>query len=85
MDINVRQVEKAYEIRFSDTGQGIEKETLKRIFEPFFTTREEGTGLGLAITKKIIEGHGGTLEMESEAGKGTTVLVRLPVRDQSVM
>jgi len=49
-----------------------------RIFEPFFTTKPDGTGLGLAITKKIIESHSGTLLVESEAGHGTTVIVRLP-------
>lgn len=66
------------EIRFRDSGAGIESEALARIFEPFFTTKPDGTGLGLAITKKIIEGHGGTLEVESSLGQGTTVIVGLP-------
>jgi len=66
------------EVRFTDTGPGIDRETLDRIFEPFFTTKPDGTGLGLAVTKKIIEAHNGTLEVESEVGKGTTVVVRLP-------
>ncbi len=70
--------EVVYEIRFRDSGPGIDKEILARIFEPFFTTKPDGTGLGLAITKKIIEGHGGTLEVESEDGKGTAVVTRLP-------
>lgn len=65
------------QIRFTDTGPGIDSATLARIFEPFFTTKPDGTGLGLAITRKIIEAHGGTLEVESEMGKGTTVVVRL--------
>lgn len=81
VDINVRQADGNLEISFSDTGQGIEPESLKRIFEPFFTTRAEGTGLGLAITKNIIESHGGTLEVESESGDGTTVVVSLPVQN----
>ena len=68
------------EIRFRDTGSGIDADTQKKIFEPFFTTKPDGTGLGLAITKKIIETHGGSLLIESEAGQGTTVLVRLPIR-----
>jgi signal transduction histidine kinase len=76
--IAVRQAESAQEILFRDNGPGIDDETLARIFEPFFTTKPDGTGLGLAITKKIIEGHGGTLTVESETGKGTTVVVRLP-------
>lgn len=69
------------EIRFSDTGPGIDSETLGRIFEPFFTTKPDGTGLGLAITRKIIESHGGTLLVESEVGHGTTVTVRLPMNN----
>jgi len=82
VDIDLRQIDRSLEVRFSDTGQGIEPESLKRIFEPFFTTRPEGTGLGLAITKKIIESHGGTLEVESEVGKGTMTIVRLPVQNR---
>ncbi len=69
------------EIRFRDTGPGIDAETLGRIFEPFYTTKPDGTGLGLAITRKIIESHGGTLLVESEPGRGTTVTVRLPLQD----
>ncbi|HEX9077999.1 MAG TPA: ATP-binding protein [Desulfuromonadaceae bacterium] len=65
-------------VRFTDSGPGIDGETMARLFEPFFTTKPDGTGLGLAITKKIIDAHGGTLEVESEVGKGTTVVVRLP-------
>jgi len=67
------------EIGFKDSGTGIEAEALARIFEPFYTTKPDGTGLGLAITRKIIEGHGGTLTVESTVGHGTTVIVRLPV------
>jgi two-component system sensor histidine kinase HydH len=73
-----REGEVFYEIRFSDTGPGIDAETLARVFEPFFTTKPDGTGLGLAISKKIIEGHGGMLAVESEVGRGTTVVVSLP-------
>ena len=69
------------EIRFRDSGPGIDAETLGRIFEPFFTTKSEGTGLGLAITRRIIENHGGTLLVESESGHGTTVIARLPMQD----
>jgi signal transduction histidine kinase len=68
------------EIRFHDSGAGIGEESLARIFEPFYTTKPDGTGLGLAITKKIIEGHGGTLMVESAAGLGTTVIVSLPLQ-----
>jgi signal transduction histidine kinase/DNA-binding response OmpR family regulator len=66
---------------FVDTGMGISQENLKRIFDPFFTTKEvgEGTGLGLSISYGIIEQHGGTIEVESEVGVGSTFTVRLPV------
>jgi two-component system NtrC family sensor kinase len=68
------------EIRFSDTGCGISKENLAKIFEPFFTTKEDKKkiGLGLAISSRIIEEHGGRIEVESELGKGTTFIIRLP-------
>ncbi|MDD5287122.1 MAG: ATP-binding protein [Desulfuromonadaceae bacterium] len=72
------------EISFCDSGPGIALENLQRIFEPFFTTKSDGTGLGLAITKKIIEGHGGTLHIESEMGKGTTVVVFLPLLEEGM-
>ena len=66
------------EIRFADNGPGIAPESMAEIFEPFFTTKGSGTGLGLPITKKIIEGHGGTVEVESEPGAGALFKVRLP-------
>jgi len=66
------------EIRFCDEGVGIAADAIAHIFEPFFTTKGSGTGLGLPITRKIIEGHGGTLEVESGPGRGTTFKVILP-------
>ncbi len=69
------------EICFLDTGSGIDAETLKKVFEPFYTTKPDGTGLGLVVTKKIVESHGGTLLVESDAGRGTIVTVRLPMQD----
>ncbi len=68
------------EVRIADTGQGIPKEHLPKIFEPFYTTKaKHGTGLGLAVTWRIIDNHNGTITVESEVGKGTTFVVRLPV------
>lgn len=68
------------ELNFRDTGVGIPEQTMARLFEPFYTTRELGTGLGLTITRRIIEAHGGKIEIESEVGKGTSVRLVLPER-----
>lgn len=62
-----------------DDGPGIPEEQQHSIFEPFFSTKFSGTGLGLAIARSLVEQHGGTLEVESEPGKGSTFLVLLPV------
>ncbi len=62
----------------ADTGRGIAPELLRRIFEPFFTTKETGTGLGLSIVSGIISGYGGTIDVDSEPGRGTTFTIRLP-------
>ncbi|WP_027716186.1 nitrogen regulation protein NR(II) [Desulfuromonas sp. TF] len=67
------------QVRFADTGQGIPPESLEKIFNPFFTTRQEGTGLGLAITHRIVQGHGGRIEVASRIGEGTTFTMVLPV------
>ncbi len=69
------------DIVIQDNGLGIPKASIDQIFEPFFTSkrREAGTGLGLSISHKIIEDHGGTIEVYSKEGEGTTFTVRLPV------
>ncbi|HEX9777240.1 MAG TPA: cache domain-containing protein [Geopsychrobacteraceae bacterium] len=72
--------EKWARIEFNDTGSGISEENLEKIFEPFFTTRARGTGLGLAITKQIIDQHRGEIFIDSVVGRGTTVVVRLPLQ-----
>jgi len=59
-------------ISFTDTGVGIPEESLERLFESLFTTKSKGIGLGLPLVKMLVEGHGGTVEVESEQGKGST-------------
>jgi len=67
------------EIRFRDSGVGIPAGDLKNLFIPFFTTKEKGTGLGLPISQRIIENHGGTIEVRSQPGEGATFTVLLPI------
>lgn len=70
------------ELEFQDTGPGITEENIDKIFDPFFTTKDvgHGTGLGLAISFGVVKAHHGTITVESELGKGTTFIVRLPVK-----
>jgi len=68
-------------MRIADTGHGIPSDVRTRIFEPFFSTKKEkGTGLGLSISYRIIQDHGGRIDVESEEGKGATFVIRLPVK-----
>ena len=71
---------KGVRILFTDTGPGMDQETMSRIFDPFFTTKKvgEGTGLGLAICYTILEKLGGRIEVQSQVGQGTTFSVTLP-------
>jgi len=66
-------------IHIGDTGMGIAEKNLSRVFEAFFTTKKNGTGLGLAICQRIAHEHHGELEVRSEAGKGATFIISLPV------
>ena len=65
-------------LSITDTGTGIPPDVRRRIFEPFFTTKESGTGLGLSIISGIISSYGGTIDVDSEFGRGTTFTIRLP-------
>ncbi len=65
-------------VRFTDSGGGMTAENLSHVFEPYFTTKTSGTGLGLLIVRRIVREHGGELSIESSAGKGLTVTIRLP-------
>jgi len=79
IDVSGRLTDGFLEIRIADTGPGMTPETKERIFDPFFTTKgKQGTGLGLAIGKTIVEAHRGSITCDSEPGRGTVFVVRLP-------
>ena len=66
------------EVSVKDTGPGISQKVLKNLFVPFFTTREQGTGLGLAISQSIVQNAGGTIDVQTQHGAGTTFTILLP-------
>ena len=66
-------------VRIEDTGPGIPGDVMSKLFVPFFTTRKAGSGLGLAVTKRIIDNHGGDIEVMSEGGKGTAFNISIPI------
>jgi len=72
-------------IEVRDSGRGIAPEHLPRIFDLYYTTKTEGTGVGLAITQQIVTAHGGTIEVESRPGTGTTMTVRLPAAGEEAL
>ncbi len=71
-------------ITFSDSGGGIADEQMSKIFEPYSTTKASGSGLGLLIVRRILREHGGEMELLNEAGKGLSITMKLPLRDQRV-
>jgi two-component system NtrC family sensor kinase len=83
VSVRVRQrpAEEKMEILVSDTGTGIPAELREKIFEAFFTTKAagRGTGLGMTIVRRIIEAHGGTIELLEQEAKGTTFRILLPM------
>ncbi len=80
--IDTRAQGEHVEVRIGDNGPGIPAEVLPRIFDPFFTTKDvgEGTGLGLSIVHELVERHGGTIEVDTQLGAGTTFTVTMPRR-----
>ncbi len=80
LKVSVQKVEDAVEIKISDSGRGIPKELIKRIFDPFFTSKIYGPGLGLTVALTIVQYYRGFISIESEPGKGSTFIIRLPLR-----
>jgi len=80
LKVSTKKTKDFVEISFKDTGVGMSKENMEKIFTPFFTTRAIGMGMGLPICKKFIDAHNGSIEVESEVGKGSTFTVKLPIQ-----
>jgi two-component system sensor histidine kinase BaeS len=85
LTIHARRQEDQLLLSVADTGYGIAPEDLPHLFERFYRIpsqegQAEGSGLGLAITQKLVEEHGGQIEVQSEAGSGTTFTIHLPLR-----
>ncbi len=78
VSLAARRESGGHAIEVRDTGRGIEPDHLPRIFDLYFTTKADGTGVGLAVTQQIVAAHGGTIEVDSRPGAGTTMTVRLP-------
>jgi two-component system, sporulation sensor kinase E len=69
-------------VSVGDSGGGIPQEQINRIFEPFYTTKKKGSGLGLMIVQRIVRSHGGTIELESQTGRGTVFRIWLPLHER---
>jgi signal transduction histidine kinase len=78
--ISAYQDQEMIAIAVKDSGMGISPENMEKIFEPLFTTKAKGIGLGLAVSQKLVEANSGRLEVQSEAGVGSTFTVYLPVK-----
>jgi nitrogen fixation/metabolism regulation signal transduction histidine kinase len=78
IQIKLAWEKKGLTVEISDSGVGMDRETLDRIFDPYFSTKEVGTGLGLSIAKKIIEDHAGKIEASSKKNEGTKIIIFLP-------
>ena len=78
LTVSTREAGGTVLLRFDDTGPGIASDVLPKVFDPLFSTRSFGTGLGLPTVRQIVEQHGGSVEIASEVGHGTSVLVTLP-------
>lgn len=80
LTVESRQDEHYVHLHVRDTGEGISPEYLVRIFDPFFSMKEEGTGLGLPISRRMVENHGGDIQVNSKLGEGTEIIISLPLQ-----
>jgi signal transduction histidine kinase len=80
--ISIRERSGFVELTVADTGEGVGPNDLPKVFQPYFTTKKAGVGLGLAIAKRIVQAHGGSIDMTSSPGKGTSVGVKIPHVDR---
>ena len=78
--VDIESEDESIKIYIVDTGKGIQQGVLQDIYDPFFTTKPSGTGVGLSVSLKIVEDHGGTIDAISKQGKGTTMLLTLPIK-----
>ncbi len=81
LDIRMSSDGRHARIEVQDTGTGIAPENLSRVFEAYFSTRKAGTGLGLATTRRIVEEHGGRVDVHSAPGQGTSITIELPLHE----
>ena len=81
--VTTNQTKDHIEIAFADTGVGIPEENMGKLFQPLFSTKAKGIGMGLAICKRIVEQHGGSIELKSKVGQGTTVTIKLPREEEA--
>jgi PAS domain S-box-containing protein len=79
IEIGTEQLGQTIVVTVSDDGPGIPAEVMSKLFVPFFTTRKAGSGLGMPVTRRIVENHGGSISVESEKGRGTTVSITIPI------
>jgi PAS domain S-box-containing protein len=82
LKVSTKKTKGFVEVSFKDTGTGMSKENLKNLFTPFFTTKAKGMGMGLSICKKLVDTHGGSIEVESKEDKGSTFTVKLPIQQR---
>ena len=85
LKVSSEQVNDNIVIKFKDNGAGMSEEIMSKIFDPFFTTKEigKGTGLGLSIAYKIVKSHGGKIDVKSENGQGTEMIISLPINNNA--